>query len=130
MSSLLFSLFLWVSNLFLKHRMIIQYSCQNQNLTKSSIWKSPVCLNSYMRAMLKWSLKIDGKRNRGKLIHVGHQRIASVPSQKLSIACCRTPAIWCAYLICSPIVNNLQEHGCAGLLEKIYRHIEKPCWIE
>lgn len=117
--SLLFSLFLWVSNLFPTQCMITQYSCQNQNLTKNNIWNSPVCLNNYMRAMLKWgSLKIDEKRNRGKLIDVGHQRIASVPSLELSIACCRTLAIWCAHLICSPIVNNLQEHGCAGLLEK------------
>lgn len=99
--------------------MIIQYSCQNQNLTKRSIWNSPVCLNNYTRAMLKWeSLKINGKRNRGKLIHVGHRRMASVPPQKLPIACCRAPAIWCAHLICSPIVNNLQKHGCTGLLEK------------
>lgn len=119
MPSLLFSLFLWVSYLFPTQRMIIQYSCQNQNLPKSSIWNIPVCVNNYMRAMLKWgSLKIDEKRNRGKLIHVGHQRIASVPSLELSITCCRTPAIWCAHLICSPIVNNLQEHGCACLLEK------------
>lgn len=108
--------------------MIIQYSCQNQNLTKRSIWNSPVCLNNYTRAMLKWgSLKINGKRNRGKLIHVGHQRMASVPPQKLPIACCRAPAIWCAHLICSPIVNNLQKHGCTGLLEKKYRHMVKPC---
>lgn len=130
--SLLFSLFLQVSNLFPIHRMVTQYSCQNQNLTKRSIRNSPVHLNNYMRAMLKrGSLKIDGKRNRGKLIHVGRQRMASVPPQKLPIACCRAPAIWCAHLICSPIVNNLQKHGCTGLLEKKkYRHMVKPCWRE
>lgn len=117
--SLLLSLFLRVSNLFPTHRTIIQYSCQNQNLSKSSICNSSVYLNSYTRAVLKWGIsKIDGNGNRGKLIHVGHQRIASFLSLKLSIACRWAPAIWCAHLICSPIVNNPQEHGCTGLLEK------------